>query len=244
MKYIHVNHLQPGQITASGLYNTENRLMLAPNTVLTETLIQRLRALKFKGIYILHAENDENYKPLLDDETRQEAIRAQKALDIDQIRYIANNILNQVMYGSDRLYDMMSVCAYDDITYMHSVNVTALAIMTGVTVGLSNEQLTELGQAALLHDIGKTRVDPDIIKKPGRLTDDEFAQVRMHPVYGCEMLAGNPAISEEIRQAVLSHHENENGTGYPYRKTGDQIGIYPEHLLHRGHDFRRAGKVD
>lgn len=231
MKYIHVNHLQPGQITASGLYNTENRLMLAPNTVLTETLIQRLQSLKFKGIYILHAENDENYKPLLDDETRQEAIRAQKALDIDQIRYIANNILNQVMYGSDRLYDMMSVCAYDDITYMHSVNVTALAIMTGVTVGLSNEQLTELGQAALLHDIGKTRVDPDIIKKPDRLTDGEFAQVRMHPIYGYEMLAGNPTISEEIRQAVLSHHENENGTGYPYRKTGDQIGIYAK-IIH------------
>ena len=50
-------------------------------------------------------------------------------LDVDQIRYIANNILNQVLYGSDRLYDMMNVCAYDDMTYMHSVNVTVLSII-------------------------------------------------------------------------------------------------------------------
>lgn len=231
MKYVRTENLTAGQITASGLYDTKNRLMLAPNTVLTDVMIARLASLEFAGVYVLHGMDDDSYRPLLDDGTRQDAIRAQKALDIDQIRYIANNILNQVMYGADRLYDMMNVCAYDDITYMHSVNVTVLAIMMGVSMGLDNGQLTRLGQAALLHDVGKTRVDPAIIKKPGRLTDSEFAQVKMHPVYGYEILSGNPAISEDIRQAVLSHHENENGTGYPNRISGDKIGVFAK-IIH------------
>lgn len=231
MKYVRIENLQPGQITASGLYDTKNRLMLAPNTILTGTMIERMGILEFAGIYVLHDSNDENYRPLLNDETRQEAIRAQKDLDVDQIRYIANNILNQVLYGSDRLYDMMNVCAYDDMTYMHSVNVTVLSIMTGVAMGLGNDDLTKLGQAALLHDVGKTRVDPAIIKKPGRLTDEEFAQVKMHPVYGYRILDENPAISEDIKQAVLSHHENENGTGYPNQISGNQISIFAK-IIH------------
>lgn len=231
MKYIMVKDLAPGNITAGGLYDTKNRLMLAPNTVLTNALIKRIKALDFHGVYVLHGTDDTAYMPLLDDAGRQQAIRTLKKLDIDQIRYVANSITNQVLYGSDRLYDMMNVCAYDDLTYMHSVNVTVLAVMMGVSMGLANRSLTELGQAALLHDIGKTRVPSGIIKKPGKLTDSEFAQVKQHPAHGYAMLAGNGAVPETVRQAVLCHHENEDGTGYPNGLRSRDIPAYAK-IIH------------
>ena len=226
MKYVLSKNLVPGDITASGLYNADNRLMLAPNAVLTEALVARINALKFHGVYVLHGKDDAAYQPLLDDAVRQEAVRSVKGLDIDQIRYVANGITNQVLYGADRLYDMMTVCAYDDLTYMHSVNVTVLSVMMGVSMGMSNGELTELGQAALLHDIGKTRVDPRIIKKPGRLTPGEFAQVKLHPGYGFEMLQGNASVPASVSQAVKAHHENEDGSGYPCGLSGGSIPLY------------------
>lgn len=231
MKYLRANQLAPGLVTACGLYNAENRLMLAANTILTDTLVSRIRALNFHGVYVLHEPDDTAYAPLLDDEARQNAIKTLKSLDIDQIRYVANNITNQVLYGADRLYDMMTVSAYDDLTYMHSVNVTILSVMLGVAMGLVNDRLIELGQAALLHDIGKTRIDPNIIKKPGRLTDDEYAQIRNHPQYGYDMLADNNSVPELVRLSVLSHHENEDGTGYPYGLKSPSIPVYAK-IIH------------
>lgn len=231
MKYIPVKDLAEGMITASSLYSSDNRLMLAANMKLTKLMVDRLGIFGFYGIYVLDGTDDAAYKPLLDDETRQSAIRAQKSLDVDQIRYVANAIMNRVAYGSDRLYDMEEVSAYDDITYAHSVNVAVLSVMVGVAMGFGNDRLSELGEAALLHDIGKTRVDPAIIKKPGKLTDAEFAAVKRHPNYGYEMLSGMDSVPGAVRLAVLSHHENEDGSGYPNRLQGRDIHPYAK-IIH------------
>lgn len=231
MKYIKTNDLFPTMLIAQNLYDADNRLLLTANTSLTGRLIAHIKNLGFHGVYVLHEAGDRAYSPLLDDEARQEAIRSLKGLDTDQIRYVANSISNQVLHGSDRLYDMMTVCAYDDLTYMHSVNVTVLSVMIGVSLGLDNGQLLELGQAALLHDIGKTLIDPRIIKKPGRLTEEEFEAVKTHPRLGYELLKSNPGIPESVRQGVLSHHECENGTGYPNGIFGAYIGAYAK-IIH------------
>lgn len=231
MKYVKTSMLAPGAITASNLYNAENRLMLAANTVLTEGLIRSIGNLGFHGVYVLHDAGDASYEPLLDDAFRNDAIKTLKSLNIDQIRYVANSIANNIIYGSERLYDMMTVSAYDDLTYMHSVNVTVLSVMMGVAMGLDNAKLKELGQSALFHDVGKTKVDPAIIKKPGRLTAEEFAQVKRHPVYGYELLGGSPDVPEIVRMSVLCHHENEDGTGYPAGVRGPNIPLYAK-IIH------------
>ncbi|MCM1297492.1 MAG: HD-GYP domain-containing protein [Muribaculaceae bacterium] len=230
MKYMRIKDVRPGDITASGLYDNRNRLMLASNMELTEPIIQRLRSLDFHGIYVLDGYSDTAYEPLLDDETRKAAIDSLMGLSLDQIRYIANSIVNQVLYGADRLYDMMTVSSYDMLTYNHSVNVTVLAVMMGVQMGLGNAKLLELGQAALFHDIGKTRVDPRIIKKNGKLDLHERAEVEKHPGYGYDML--DPAVaSEQVRMSVRRHHENEDGTGYPDKVPGPDIPLYAK-IIH------------
>lgn len=226
MKYFRVSALQPGMVTASCLYDSEGRLMLAANRTLTGRLIRRLGRLNFHGIYVLDARGDKGYKPLLDDRIRAEAIRTLKSLDVDQIMYVANAITNQVVCHADRLYDMQAVCSYDSLTYMHCVNTAVLSVMMGVAMGLDNGSLMELGQGALMHDIGKIRVNPGIIKGNHRLSDEEFAEVRMHPAYGYGLLEKNENVPEAVKLTVLQHHEREDGRGYPYGHKSDEIHMY------------------
>ena len=104
------------------------------------------------------------FEPLLDEKVRMDAMAALKVLD-------------QVMYAANAVYDMDSVCGYDSLTYMHSVNAALLSTMMGVGMGLGNGKLETLAQAALLHDIGKTKVDPKIIKGAHKLSPGERAEV-------------------------------------------------------------------
>ncbi len=231
MMYLKTSQLESGMVTASPLYDSNGVLMLSANSRLTRQLIRRLKSLRFHGIYVLGEGSENDYKPFLDDAFRQDAIRTLKSLDIDQIMYVANAISNQVIYESGMLYDMQNVCSYDSLTYMHCINVAVLSVMCGVSMGLCNADLVSLGQAALLHDIGKTRVDPKIIKGTHRLSPEERAEMQYHPKFGYDMLAGNPAVSEDVRLGVLYHHENENGSGYPCGIKSDEIPLFAK-IIH------------
>lgn len=221
MRYVKSSSIHPGMVTATPIYNSNGQMLLAANAHVTAGISRRLRDLGFPGIFVLD-KNDDGFTQLLDEKTRMQAIQAVKKLDLDQVMFVANSIVNQVMYASNAVYDMDSVCGYDLVTYMHSVNVALLSAMMGVSMGLGNEDLKTLAQAGLLHDIGKTRVDPHIIKGKHRLSDEEFKAVRMHPKYGYDILAKAGTADPVVMEAVLSHHENEDGTGYPNSlKSGD-----------------------
>lgn len=231
MRYLKMHQVRPGMVTASPLYNNEGRMLLAANCQVTCSIAARLYRLGYPGIFVLDGDEDAAFKPFLDESVRLEAVKSLKSLDLDAVVYVANAISNQVMFGSGALYDMDVVCGYDTMTYMHSVNVTILSVMTGIGMGLGNEELIRLGQAALLHDIGKTGVDPRIIKKPGKLTKEEFDEVRRHPVYGYEMLKKAGCVPESVMLAVAAHHENEDGSGYPYNLKSDEIPLHAK-IIH------------
>lgn len=231
MRYVKSSSIDPGMVTATPLYNSSGRMLLAANARVTPAIASRIRSLGFPGIFILDAGDEDRLTPLLDDGTRLESINALKSLDIDQVMYVANAIVNQVLYASNMLYDMDSVCCYDTLTYMHSVNVAILSAMMGVSMGLDNDRLETLAQAALLHDIGKTRVDPKIIKGTHRLSPEELEAVRRHPDYGYELLKRSGMASEQVMDAVRYHHENEDGSGYPCRKTSDEIPMFAK-IIH------------
>ena len=88
---------------------------------------------------------------------------------------------------------------------------------------MTDEELKKLSQAALLHDIGKTCLPVEILNKPGKLAPEEYEEIQKHCRYGYNLLKNNPDISSVTRNAILSHHENENGTGYPRQLSGDKI---------------------
>ena len=225
MKYIKTNMLEVGMMIATSIYNNRASMLLAANSVLTATNIKALKRLGYKGVYIYENGTPETFKSILSDSTRLMAIKSLKHLNVDECLYVANAITNEILSKPDVVYDMVSISSYDNSTYVHSINVATLSTMIGVNLGLTNDMLYKVAQAAILHDIGKTAINPDIIKKEGRLTDEEFAEIKRHPEYGYYMLRQNDMISSVVRNAVYSHHENEDGSGYPRGLKGNKIHI-------------------
>lgn len=137
-------------------------------------------------------------------------------------------VSDMVLSDDDTATAMLRITSHDFYTYTHSVNVgiTALMLAKKVFGTSSDEDMHELAAGFFLHDLGKIKVDPEIINKPARLTDKEMMRMRIHPYQGYKMLRDADALSEECRIVVMEHHELFDGKGYPKRLSGDQIHIY------------------
>jgi putative nucleotidyltransferase with HDIG domain len=107
-------------------------------------------------------------------------------------------------------------------TYRHSLEVAATAREVGRRLGLADVDLVEVELGALLHDLGKLRLPPEILNKPGPLDLDELRLMRLHPEWGAEMVARVPGL-EAVALIVRLHHERPDGTGYPHGLREDRI---------------------
>jgi HD-GYP domain-containing protein (c-di-GMP phosphodiesterase class II) len=99
-------------------------------------------------------------------------------------------------------------------------------MVIGKTLGLSSQQIYEIGVAGLLHDVGKTKIPPEILNKPARLDPEEFELIKQHSAFGYRMLKERGDYNEAIELGVLQHHEKMNGTGYPLGAPAEQISSY------------------
>lgn len=113
--------------------------------------------------------------------------------------------------------------ARDPYTHGHTRRVTAHAVVIAQRMGLSREQIAKVRLAAAIHDIGKLNTPREVLNKPGKLSDEEFAVIQRHPVDGAEMAARLG--DEEITAMVRHHHERLDGTGYPGRLAGQGIPL-------------------
>lgn len=116
-------------------------------------------------------------------------------------------------------FDMLhNLRSSDDSVYGHSLNVAMISRVLGKWLKWSPSDLDNLVIAGLLHDIGKITIPPEILNKEGKLTDEEFEQIRWHPRAGYELIR-DLKIDSRIKKAVLQHHERCDGSGYPMKAT-------------------------
>jgi len=106
----------------------------------------------------------------------------------------------------------------------HAVRVRDLSVRVGQRMGLGDGDLDSLRHAAALHDVGIVGIPGDILAKTGNLSDEEMELVRKHPFLGSKMLEGVPGM-DAVRRTILEHHENFDGTGYPYGLRGEDISM-------------------
>lgn len=113
----------------------------------------------------------------------------------------------------------------DDYTYRHSIQVGMLSYYIADWMGYSKKEAYEIGKAGYLHDIGKCKISRDILDKPDKLTPEEFEQVKLHTIYGYEIIADS--MNDKVAALVaLQHHERDDGSGYPRALREDQIHPY------------------
>lgn len=126
--------------------------------------------------------------------------------------------------------DISTLKTSDEYTFKHSVDVATMSMIIAKKLNLPDKDVYNIGVAGLLHDMGKSKIPLEILNKPDRLTDDEFAIMKKHSEYGYVILKDKPEFSGPISIAVLQHHEKINGKGYPFGVGVDKIHPYAKIL--------------
>lgn len=244
MKLVSTLDCMPGMRLSKPIYTARGQTLVNRNTELTESMIRRLRQMGYEYLYI----DDPNTEDIYIEDEVSMATRMALRLSLERL---IDQIARQP-FGSGRLsishicWDSVTMVINDlkypkDDTIMfinvnpptvdqplghfiqNAINVCVYATKIGITEGLTGKDLIAFSLGGLLHDIGNLRLSPDILLKPGSLTQDEFEHVKRHSEIGYELLRNEPGIPAATAQSVLMHHEHIDGSGYPYGLKGNDI---------------------
>jgi putative nucleotidyltransferase with HDIG domain len=154
-----------------------------------------------------------------------DAVKRGQPVSIAELDKGASAVIGAIKQAKIRSW-LDVVWQFDDVTYQHCLLVAGLAAAFAVKLGLTPNHQQLLLQAALIHDIGKARVPPAILNKPGALSKPEMEVMRTHAALGYAMLAGQSGVNPVILEVTRHHHEYLDGTGYPDGLQGRQISNY------------------
>jgi HD-GYP domain-containing protein (c-di-GMP phosphodiesterase class II) len=157
------------------------------------------------------------------------SVRIGKTPNIRKIKRVVQGIVDQVLNEETSLIGLTAIRDYDEYTFTHSVNVCIFSIALGRRLGMTKIQLYELGLAALMHDIGKSRVPIDLLQKTGELTDEEWKWMAAHPWLGVLVLFQFRRQQEELSYRAMTvcheHHMKIDLTGYPKAVRPRQVSL-------------------
>ncbi|MGE5472832.1 MAG: HD-GYP domain-containing protein [Ignavibacteriales bacterium] len=236
MRKIPVSELNQGMILAKDVYNHEDgRLLLLKGFAMQQRYINKLNSLGILYVYI----DDEAPLTIIEDRNEEEVyneafstikdvlttVTEGGTLQVAPVRDTVDDIVGKVINNDSVFTQLVGMKDIDNYTFHHSVDVCVFSVITGKSMGLSVEELTELGMGAILHDIGKCKVPLQILNKPGKLTEEEFLTMKLHSIYGFEIIRNTNGLSSRIASIACQHHEKWNGTGYPSGLRDNQIDL-------------------
>jgi HD-GYP domain-containing protein (c-di-GMP phosphodiesterase class II) len=131
-------------------------------------------------------------------------------------RHLATTIATHLARNPESFLSIAQTMRHDFSVYTHAVNVCAYAAALGHALNLTQDDLLELSLAALLHDVGKTKVPPAILNKPESLTEEEWTTIRRHPEWSVQLLGTASPNALAVQTVILQHHERSDGLGYPH----------------------------
>lgn len=155
-------------------------------------------------------------------------IQTGKTPDLAVCEVVSERLVDEVTNKVEEVDYLGQLRMFDEYTYSHNVNVSALSVALGIKIGLKQNQIKDLALATLLHDIGKMRIPKEILNKPGRLTDKEFEIMKLHAALGYKVIKEELNLPFEISRVALEHQERFSGTGYPKRLKGNEIGLFSQ----------------
>ncbi|SHJ30275.1 HD-GYP domain-containing protein [Parasporobacterium paucivorans] len=225
MRKVPLNKLKPDMYLARPVFY-KNMLMLNRGVHNLDKYIRTLRNMGVSSLYVEDGLSEGiEVTELLSEKTIHKCrnilhnifdnFRKTGNVDSTNLLHSSNIILDELISREDVLVSLDSIGTTDANTLSHSLNVAIYSLILGTQLGLSRERLLLLSESAMLHDIGKTVLDQDILFKPGQLSETEFNYVKSHTVLGYDILKENPVMSAITRNVALYHHERLDGSGYP-----------------------------
>ncbi len=203
--------------SASPVPPAEKLAVLAPELTYSQKIRKSFSFQKFQVDYTNHVHKFYDYlKDFKETGTLHYA---------DELVAIPKTLMQETR-TSIQFFDMLhNLRQIDDSVYAHSLNVAMISRMLGRWLKLPSEELDTLTLAGALHDVGKFLIPEEVLNKEGKLTDEEFALIKSHPLKGHDLLK-KQQLNYHIKQAALMHHERCDGSGYPLGLTRDETDSY------------------
>lgn len=255
-KFISTRLLKNGMKIDQSIVDGTGRALIAKGAFLDDFQIEYLHEKGIGGVYIQEGELDpeeleinisEHTKAVIEKNRVQDRAKVTLTESVrkrvgEGVQYLysnadsegfmeaTNNVTNELMnaiFENDAVaVDIGMLKVSDEYTFKHSVDVATMAMIIAKKHGLKDGEIRELGISGLLHDVGKSKIPNEVLNKPGRLTDDEFALMKQHSLFGFEILKKRNQFSDGIVRGVLQHHEKMNGKGYPLGVPAEKIHKY------------------
>lgn len=236
MRRVGIQYLRPGMQLAQPVISSEGRTLLTKGQLLRDTYIQRLRQLGVLSVYVVDPRfPDLEADDFINEQTRIQALKTIRvatsnlvsgsAADMAAVKDIVDTLISDLAANPRLMINVLDIRTHDDYTFAHSVNVCSFSILVGLSMGLNNQALREMGVGALMHDLGKTLIPHEVLNKPGKLSDEEYDKVKLHAFDGFNILR-HQEIGLLSSHIALQHHERVNGSGYPRGLTQEEIHPY------------------
>ncbi|MEK3991864.1 MULTISPECIES: HD-GYP domain-containing protein [Robertmurraya] len=242
MRLVATANVESGTILGKTVRNDKGQILLSEGVELNEKMLRRLLLLGITYIYIKDSVTEGiEYIEVLPDSVRRKAVQTiettfqelqndskfDTSFVIEKASKRFKDLIRQLLFelkNNENLLTMLAdVYTYDNYIFTHSLHVTMYSLAIGMKLKLTPKELEILGMGAILHDVGKMKVPFDILQKPGKLTDQEYDEIKRHPEEGFQMLRNVPAMSLIVAHCAYQHHERLNGTGYPRGIEGEDI---------------------
>lgn len=150
-------------------------------------------------------------------------IRLHKKIPLMDIKHELIPMVREAAENPDLFKLFEAVRAKDEYTHQHNVGVSVLATLLGKWCHLDDNELNLLSLGATLHDVGKIRISDEILHNPGKLTKEEYEEMKKHTIYGYELLRDAVGLHPRVAFVALQHHERDDGSGYPLKLKAPQI---------------------
>lgn len=216
-------------------------LLIKSGTEVTDKIFNMIQ--NYVGKVTIEVEVNDNVTIEYDDSEEQDKIFKlsdsikKRALESAELLYSGDNketIAQSAMSVTDAIISSLessksvsisleALKVSDEYTFKHSVDVGSMAMIIARKLGETNKFVQDIALAGVLHDLGKSKIPLEILNKPAKLDPDEWEVMKQHSVFSYRLIQDIDSIPLEVKKAVLEHHENEDGTGYPMGIKGDQI---------------------
>ncbi len=235
---IKVNQLENGMVLQKDLFTLNGDLILAAGTILNEDFISRIERRGVQSVDVLGDQSTLQSKALVTskntldlafknavDHFKQIYATVKEGGELGEavIDEISNPIVEEILHNSSLMRQLWAMTQYDDYTFEHSVSVSIISGLLAKWLGNSDSLVKRATVAGLFHDIGKVDIPEMLFNSNSTLTPEQEALVKTHPVKGYSLLKEQSEISDQVLQAVLHHHEQFDGGGYPHGLAGEEI---------------------